>query len=61
MLVEGNILKEEKLEIRLKNVILSMVLVFSLIFSTLSFQVMATEQHSIDIPKVQAMEYLGAH
>lgn len=49
MLVESNILKEEKLEIRLKNVILSMVLVFSLIFSTLSFQVMATEQHSIDI------------
>ena len=49
MLVITNKTKEGKLKRRLKSFVLSMILIFTLVFSTLSIPVMAGEQHSIDI------------
>ena len=49
MLVITNKTKEGKLKRRLKSFVLSMTLIFTLVFSTLNIPVMAGEQHSIDI------------
>ena len=49
MLVIPNKIKEGKLKRRLKSFVLSMTLIFTLVFSTLNIPVMAGEQHSIDI------------
>ena len=49
MLVTTNKTKEGKLKRRLKSFVLSMTLIFTLVFSTLNIPVMAGEQHSIDI------------
>lgn len=49
MLVITNKTKEGKLKRRLKSFVLSMILIFTLVFSTLNIPVMAGEQHSIDI------------
>ena len=49
MLVITNKIKEGKLKRRLKSFVLSMTLIFTLVFSTLNIPVMAGEQHSIDI------------
>ena len=49
MLVITNEIKEGKLKRRLKSFVLSMTLIFTLVFSTLNIPVIAGEQHSIDI------------
>ena len=49
MLVITNKTKEGKLKRRLKSFVLSITLIFTLVFSTLNIPVMAGEQHSIDI------------
>ena len=49
MLVITSKIKEGKLKRRLKSFVLSMTLIFTLVFSTLNIPVMAGEQHSIDI------------